>query len=247
MTQFGRVFTIFGMVLLMVALRDVVVLAQGNSNNFRIDESFIGPGSNLESNSNNFSVEAGQSSVGGTGAVESASTNFQSQGGPTTTSDPSLTCSLDAASIDFGGFSTAVTLTANATFSVLNYTSYGYTVSIIGNPPSMGDYSLTGLNPASGSETGTEQFGINLVANTEPEVFGAFPVQVPSSDFSSGDASSNYNTPNQYRYVAGESIASAGESSGQTNYTISYIVNVSNNTPGGTYTADQVILCTGTY
>ena len=230
-----------------LAVGDLVVLAQGESNSFRIDESFIGPGSNLESSSDNFSTEAGQSAVGNTGAVESASDNFQTQGGSETTSDPSLTCELDAASFDFGGFSTAATATANVTFRVLNYTSYGYTVSILGDPPTMGSHILSALSSNTTSQEGVEQFGMNLVANTDPIVFGAFPVQVPSTEFSSGDATPNYSTSNEYRYVEGESIAAASESSGRTDYTISYIINVSNDTPGGTYTTDQTVLCTGTY
>lgn len=246
MIRFGRLFLVFGFTLLCLTVQDMVVLA-GESDSFRIDESFIGPGSNLESSSDNFATEAGQSAIGNTGAVESASDNFQTQGGSETTADPSLTCELDADSFDFGGFSTAATATANVTFRVLNYTSYGYTVSILGDPPTMGSHGISELNPAAASQEGVEQFGINLVANTQPVVYGAFPVQVPSSDFSSGDASSNYNTPNQYRYVEGESIAAAGESSGRTDYTISYIINVSNDTPGGTYTTNQTILCTGTY
>jgi hypothetical protein len=223
------------------------LFAQGTSNNFRIDESAIGPGGNLESNSANFSTEAGQQAIGGTGAVNSASTNFRGQGGSETTDDPRLSCVLNNASINFGAFSTSVTLTANATFSVLNYTSYGYNVSMIGTSPTMGSHSLANMNPATTVSTGTEQFGINLVANTSPTAFGAFPVQVPDGTFSSGDAASGYDTPNNYKFVPGDTIASAAQSSGQTDYTISYVVNVSNNTPGGTYTANHVILCTGTY
>jgi hypothetical protein len=242
-----RVFLLAVFGLLFSVLIDVTALAQGSSGGYRIDESFIGPGSNLESQSGGYIIEDGQQSTGSVGSSESDSGSYRVLGGHTTTQDPSLVCALNASQINFGAFSTAVTSTATASFSVKNYTSYGYSVRLIGGTPKMGEYSLSSLSSTAPSELGTEQFGINLVANTSPEVFGAFPQQVPSSDFSSGDSTPNYSTPNNFRYVEGETIASAGESSGQTDYTISYIINISTNTPGGDYSADQVILCTGTY
>ena len=247
MFKWNRVTLLLAILFGVFVFNDVVAWAQGASTDYRIDESFIGPGSNLESNSAGYTIEAGQQSVGNTGGTTSSSTDYNVLGGHTTTSDPSLTCALNTSTINFGAFSSATTLTANATFSVLNYTTYGYNVTIIGNPPSQGAHNLTGLNPAATSQVGTEQFGINLVANTSPTSFGAFPAQVPDSTFSFGDATANYSTPNTYRYVSGEVIASAPKSSGRTDYTISYIVNVSNNTPGGAYSGNQVILCTGTY
>jgi hypothetical protein len=91
---------------------------------------------------------------------------------------------------------------------------------------------------------GIEQFGINLVANTLPISFGANP---DNGQFGFGSVASGYNTPNNFRYVNGETIASASKDSGITNYTISYIVNVAPLTAGGTYTANQALVVTGTY
>ena len=62
-----------------------------------------------------------------------------------------------------------------------------------------------------------------------------------------GAAASNYNTANNFRYNGGETIASAPKTSGQTNYTISYIVNAATTTPGGSYSGNQTLVCTGTY
>jgi hypothetical protein len=225
---------------------EVAVFAQGVSNNFRIDESFIGPGGNLEASSNSYRFDPGQQSVGNTGVTESASTTYTVQQGAETTNDPRLACILDTVNIDFGPLSTSVSTTANASFSVLNYTSYGYVVNIVGDPPATGTYTLRGLDPAEESNPGTEQFGINLADNTAPDI-GASPVQVPDSDFSSGAATDSYDDPDWFRYVAGEAIASANKSSGQTDYTISYLVNVSSDTGGGEYSGQQTIVCTGTY
>lgn len=153
---------------------------------------------------------------------------------------------MNTSSLNFGSLSTSVATTATATFSVLNYTSYGYVVQIVGNTPSSGGHNLTAMAANAASSPGTEQFGINLVDNSSPNV-GADPAQVPNSSFSYGEAASNYDTANSFRYVNGETIALAPESSGQTDYTISYLVNVATTTAGGTYTGSQTIVCTGTY
>jgi hypothetical protein len=85
-----------------------------------------------------------------------------------------------------------------------------------------------------------------LAANTSPTV-GASPVQVPSAAYSFGTAASGYGTPNSYKYTNGDIIATAPKSSGETDYTISYIMNISNATPGGTYTTAQTLVATATF
>ncbi|MEK7626510.1 MAG: hypothetical protein AAB423_04160 [Patescibacteria group bacterium] len=239
--------TIFGLLIIGAFVRDAQVFAQGASNGYRIDESFIGPGGNLESGSTGYSLEPGQSTVGNPGGVgESNSTNFGTQSGNTTTSDPRLVCVVNSSSINFGALSNSVTVFGTVNFSVLNYTAYGYNVSILGNPPSNGGHTLNALSSNSASVIGTEQFGMNLKDNATPNV-GAEAVQVPSGSFSYGVAATNYNTADSFRFNSGETIATAPRSSGQTDYTASYIVNTSVTTPGGQYTGNQTILCTGTY
>ncbi|MBP7807245.1 hypothetical protein KA047_01990 [Candidatus Saccharibacteria bacterium] len=242
-----RVLVYLGIIVAVVNLSVGLVAAQSSSSNFQIEESFVGPGGSLESNSTNYGTAPGQQAVNGVGGGPSASTNFRADSGPISTDDPSLSCTVDTASVNFGALSTSVAATATATFSVLNYTSYGYIVQIVGSPPSTGSYTLAGMTSTGPSAPGTEQFGINLVANTSPTTFGANPVQTPDSSFSSGAAASNYNTANNFRYVAGETIASAAASSGLTEYTMSYIINAANTTAGGTYSGEQTLVCVGTY
>lgn len=241
-----RTYLALGLIVSVVALVAPNVLAQGSSNNFRIDESFIGPGGSLESSSTNYQLEAGQQTVGNTAVVESASTNYGAQSGNTTTSDPRLTCALNSGTLNFGALSNSVTVYGTATFSVLNYTAYGYNVTILGNTPSNGSHNLAAMGSTAPSAIGTEQFGMNLRDNATPNV-GADAVQVPSGSFSFGTPTANYNTVDNFRYVAGENIATAPKSSGQTDYTASYIINTSTTTPGGQYSGSQTILCTGTY
>ena len=57
----------------------------------------------------------------------------------------------------------------------------------------------------------------------------------------------SYSLANNYKYVKGDTIAGSASSSSETDYTISYIFNVSPVTPGGTYVFHHVIVATATY
>jgi hypothetical protein len=211
------------------------------SAHYQLDESTVGSGGLIQSTSSNLqSVE----SLGDAAIGNSSSTNFQVESGSQTTADPVLGFSVNNGSASFGIFSPSTAATTSSTFSVSDYTSYGYAVQLVGTPPTNGAHTITPMATTDVSRTGVEQFGINLVANTLPASVGANP---DHGLFGVGDASPNYATSNNYRYVSGETIASAPKSSGVTTYTISYIVNVTPLTPGGQYTSNQAIVCTGTY
>lgn len=211
------------------------------SPHYKFDESSLGAGGLNHASSANFS---GNGSVGSLGVGNSASQNFQVEAGPNTTKDPTLSFTIINADADFGNFTASGATTATASFSVSNYTSYGYVVQIIGNPPKNGGHTIPALSTQTESQSGVEQFGINLVANTEPATVGADP---DNGDFGHGQVAPNYATPDRYRYVSGDTIAYAEKSSGITIYTITYLVNVDSLTPGGQYTSDQTLVVTGTY
>lgn len=233
-----------GTLLIVYGLTSSVLAQSLQSPSYTIDESFIGPGGSIESNSPSYRT---QSTLGDTAVGQSDSAAYSTASGFNTTNDPRLAMTVNTSSINFGLLSTAAATTATSTFSVLNYTSYGYSVFTVGSPPTMGSHTLAGMSSTGPSQTGVEQYGINLKANSSPASFGAEAVQVPSTDFAYGTASTGYNTANNFRYVAGEQIAGAARTSGQTNYTISYIVNAANTTPGGTYTGTQALVVVGTY
>ena len=215
------------------------------SNNYRFDETSIGVSSVLESNSANFKATggAGDTAVGGSGSA-----NFQTETGSNTSPDPNLTFNMTSSTVNFGTFSATASRTSTTTFSVINYTSFGYVVQIAGNPPSYGNHQIDAMSANALSQEGIEQFGVNLVANTSPTSFGANPQNgTAPNNFGFGEAAPNYSTPNEFRYVSGETIAQAPKSSGKTDYTISYLVNVTPLTPGGTYGTDQTLIVTGTY
>jgi hypothetical protein len=217
------------------------------SANYQVDESFIGGGGLIESNSAHYKLGGGSAIGGSTAGGGASSANYQANLGYPTTGEPSLVFAVTDSSADFGNFSATSAATATSSFEVSNYTSYGYVVQIMGDPPTNGTHTITAMASTGPSVTGEDQFGINLVANTSPASFGANPTQVPDNTFSFGQVAANYNTSNNFRYVDGETIASAPKSSGVTAYTISYIVNVKNLTPGGVYTSHQSVVCMATY
>lgn len=212
-----------------------------SSPNYKLEESTVGAGGMIQANSSNYTVfnSGGDIAVG-----DASSANYNVSTGSNTTPDPNLSFIITSPSPTFGSFSPNSGTVSTATFSVLNYTSYGYTVQITGTAPTNGSHVITPLATQTASTTGTEQFGINLVANTSPSSVGANP---DNGQFGFGTVNANYGTSNQYRFVSGDTIASAPKSSGQTNYTISYLVNVSPITPGGVYTSNQTLIVTGTY
>lgn len=215
------------------------------STNYRFDETSIGLTNNLESSSTNYRDQSG---LGDTAAGSASSANFQTQAGSDTSAAPNLTFSMNSSTANFGAFSPTTPSIGVATFSITNYTSYGYVVQVAGNPPSYGSNQIDAMSVTAPSQPGSEQFGINLVANTSPVSFGANPNNgTAPNNFGYGQAAPNYATPNQFRYVSGETIAQAPKSSGKTDYTISYLVNVASLTPGGTYNSNQTLIVTGTY
>lgn len=211
------------------------------SANYKIDESAIGTGNMLESSSTNFKAT---DAIGDLAVGNAASSNYQVEAGSKTTPDPYLAFKVDSSTIAFGTLSPSTTMTATATFSVLNYTSHGYIVQIFGSDLTNDTHTIPGMSVTDSSQVGIEQFGINLVANTSPVSFGANP---DNGQFGFGAVEPDYATADQFRFVSGDTIVQSPKSSGTTNYTISYIVNVASLTPGGRYTTGQTLIVTGTY
>ncbi|HEV2412664.1 MAG TPA: hypothetical protein VGS28_02545 [Candidatus Saccharimonadales bacterium] len=219
-----------------------------SSANYQVIDSFVGNGGVVNGSSAHYeSVTTNGSDIGGN---ESSGNAYQINSGAISSKDPNLSFGVSTGSISLGTLHTNSTATATAAFTVLNYTSYGYTVSLLGNPPSSGSHTLAKISvgSANNSSAGTEQYGINLEADTSPSISGsAAPQQIPSSSFSNGNAVGNYAVSNEFQYNSGDTIAQATQSSGQTSYTVSYIANISSTTPSGSYSGVETFLCTATY
>ncbi len=236
------VFALIGLVYLFLSSHRVS--AQLTSPNYKVEETQFGIGGDLDSASTSYKA---QLSAGANAAGFVSSSSFWANGGYLTARQEYLEMMVNVATIDLGTLSTASTATGTATFYVRAYSSSGYTVQTVTPPPTNGTAQLAPMTVAGSPVIGTEQFGINLVANTSPIAFGANPAPVPDSTFAYGAAATGYGTTNQFKYNAGDIIATAPKGVGRTNYTISYIANMAPLTRGGLYTVDQVLVVVASY
>lgn len=242
----------FGVLLAMslvttLALSPISFAQQSSSANYEVNEVFFGNGGELEACS---TIYCSRQSAGEMGVGNSASANYQAQGGFNTERDPFIAFIVTGGSTDLGVLTTASAATATATFSVKTYMASGYVVQTVSDPPRntlpSAPY-LTTLSTPTASSPGTEQFGINLVANTSPVTFGANPVQIPDNTFSFGTVASGYGTANLFKYVKDDIVAQSSRSTGETDFTISYLYNISNVTPAGEYQFAHDLVVTATY
>ena len=245
--------------LLMGGSTAIATAAQSSSSSYSIDQAFFGSGGQLNSCSTTYCTNQ---RLGELGIGNSSSANAQVKSGSTVTDrQPFIEFVITGpTSIDVGTLTSATTHVASTTFSVKTYLAGGgYKVLNASPGPLNGNYLMHLLSSPTSPNIGNEQFGINLVANACPtnapgsgpgscsSTLGANPVQVPDSSFSNGTVATGYNTPDSYKYVNGESIAYSNTSSGETDYTISYMFNISDVTPGGTYVFNHVLVATSTY
>jgi len=221
-------------VVCLLCIVSVPAFAQSASNNYKVEESFFGAGGELDASSAHYKAKQ---SLGETAVGNAASAHYQFQGGFNTTDQPLLEFAVNGGTFDMGILDAISTGAVQTTFSIRNYLSNGYTVLIKGAVPSTtagSSHTLTALTSPTGSSPGSEQFGVNLAANTNPSI-GAAPAQSPDSSFSFGSATTDYANPNLFKFIDGDTIAYSPSSSGQTNYTISLIANISRDTPAGQY------------
>jgi hypothetical protein len=238
----------FVAVALMLLVPAAGYAAQSSSTNYQVNEVFFGAGGALKDCSTNYCAKE---SVGETTVGNPSSPNYQAHAGFNTDRTPFLQFIVDGTNTDIGVLSTGATSTTTATFSVKNYLSHGYQVVTVSNPPKNNAYGMHNLTAPTAANPGHEQFGMNLVKNQScgglSGPLGNDPVQVPSSNFSYGKVASGYNLACSFKYVPGDTIAYSDSSSGETDFEISYIYNISNITPGGTYDFNDVLVATATF
>lgn len=224
------------------------VFAQYTSTNYQTNEIQFGIGGDLDTSSTNYTA---QTSAGSLAVGNTSSTNYQAYSGFLTPNEPFLEMGIDTSTVDLGTLDASSTKTGTALFHVRTYVDSGYTVQTVSQPPTSNGpspHTLAAMTSQGASVTGTEQFGINLKANTSPATFGADPAPFPDGTFAAGAAFTGYDTANQYKYNAGDTIAaSSGNGWGLTNFTISYIANIQSITPAGSYTMVHDLVVVATY
>ncbi len=214
-----------------------------SSTNFQVTEMEFGAGSSQQNCSGQYCATA---TIGEVSANDSASAHMAASFGAVTPDDPLLEMIVEPGVSNLGVLGAEKTATKTSIVRIRSYLSNGYTLQIVGDPPKYQGHTLATPATPTASAMGTEQFALNVVANTVPAV-GVAPEQVPSAAISFGEPHASYATPNLFKYTSGDVIALSNSASGQTNYTISMIVNVSNTTPAGHYTSDFSAVVVPTY
>lgn len=229
----------------------VPVFAQeSSSNSYRVNEYQFGSGGELDSTSASFRA---QSNVGSLGVGRSSSANYDAESGFVTPNEPFLELFINTTDVQLGTLSTATTATGNSIFWVRTYLSSSYTIQTMS--PSLTSEGGAVIDPKAVTgvpNVGTEEFGINLVANTSPTTFGDDPLNVPDGNFADGEIATDYATANEFKYGQGDIIARAAASIGnqavgRTDYTISYIANIGSITEAGDYKMVHNIVVVATY
>jgi hypothetical protein len=227
-----------------------VYAQQSSSSSYRVDEVLFGTGGEVDTQSSQYRANA---STGSLGVGSTSSTNYDAEAGLLTPNEPYLEFAVSPTTVDLGVMSETTTVTGVGTFYVRSYLNSDYVVKTMSQPPTNEAGSVLNAMASLASPTvGIEEFGINLVTNTAPTTFGADPVNQPGNNFADGQAVTGYDTPNQFKYVVGDTIARApktvgNRANGRTDYTISYIANMAPLTPSGLYTMDHDLVVIATY
>lgn len=245
--------------LLSGSLIPLPVAAQtSSSTSYRVEEAQFGSGGEVESCSGG--QYCAQSSLGSLGVGSASSTNYDAEAGFLTQNEPYLEFVVNPSTIDLGTLTPTTTGTGTATFYVRTYLSGTYSVVTMSQPPtSEGGAVINAKSTRGVSAQGTEEFGMNLRANTAPATFGTDPVNVPSDSFADGWAfgdgaggARDYDQPNEFAYGVGDTVARSqrtvgNQAVGRTDYTISYIANISPITEAGAYTMNHTLVTIATY
>lgn len=226
---------------LVISGASTALATTSRSPSFELSEPEFGAGAALETCSGQYCAQASIGDMGGGGIGGALSATFS--GGPETEEEPLLEVIVVPGVSHLGVLSTDTTAHRTVELKIRTYNSDGYIVQIVGEPPRYQDHVLQAPASPVAATPGTEQFALNIAANTSPLV-GKDPVQVPSGDMSFGYALPNYTTPNLFMYQSGAMIAQSDKESGQTDYTITMIVNIAGSTPAGHFTGDYAAIVT---
>ncbi len=143
---------------------------------------------------------------------------------------------------DMGLLSPETTLLAQSQMAVGTNASGGFAITANGTPMSAGTSVIDAIKTPTESIPGTNQFGINLVANNAPEIG-----LDPEGEWSNAIPSADYATPNLYKYVSGDVVAYSPNVSLMKKFTASYIVNSSQDLRAGVYSTTITYIASGRF
>lgn len=143
---------------------------------------------------------------------------------------------------DMGEVGVDNTVIAQSQMAVGTNATDGFAITVHGDPPSAGTRVIDAPVVPTASQQGTEQFGINLVANTAPAVGDD-----PQGPWTNALPASDYGTPDMYKYVPGDMVAYSPNVSLMRKFTVSYILNASPSLPAGVYSTTLTFVASGRF
>lgn len=157
--------------------------------------------------------------------------------------DAYIIFALGSKTMDLGELSQTATKSASHTMRIETNATNGFTITLTGSSLQKGlDFIAPIGSEATEPLVGTEQFGLNLVANTSPAIginpTGTAPI---------GSAADQFNQPNKFAFASPSVVATSSQPVNQTNLTASYIANISMYTISGDYSTTLTYKATANY
>ncbi len=143
---------------------------------------------------------------------------------------------------DMGNLDEADTLTARSQMAVGTNATAGFVITVNGTSLTAGTNVIDPSETPTPNSPGTNQFGINLVENSELNIGSD-----PEGPWTNAQPTPNYSIPNQYVFNSGDVIASSPNVSLMRKFTISYVVNASPNLRAGLYTTTINYIASGRF
>lgn len=216
----------------------IFVYGAMSSSNYQIfADGFLFAGDS-DLNSTNYMIVAGGGEIG---MGLSDSTNYSLRSGtPAIDREPAIGITVAADTVDLGVLSASTTSFNTNIIQAFSNSHGGYILKVHGQPLTYGTEIIKEIGAvAQPSVVGTEQFGINLVANTIPAV-GANPT------LRSAVLDSDYGTTNKFAFTDNDTVATSTKPSIDS-FTVSYIANISAGTAAGLYQTRVVFTLTSNF
>lgn len=133
--------------------------------------------------------------------------------------------------VNLGNGSTSSTSTGTSVLSASTNGNTGYSITVNGATLTSGSNTITAMSSGGASTINSKQFGLNLAnTNTTPVVGAA------KTGAGTAAATANYGTNDSFRFVSGDTIASAVGPTNANTFTVGYIANIDGITQAGVYT-----------
>jgi hypothetical protein len=155
---------------------------------------------------------------------------------------PGLNCNTATGDyVNLGNLAPSHSSQATSQLLLATNAANGYVIQVYGTTMTSGNNVIDALSSNAGSHPGSPQFGLNLRANSSP------PVGSDPSGPGAGQPAAGYNTPNSFRFVPNDIVASSPAADDWRKYTVSYLVNVPASQAPGVYASTLTYVAAGSF